>query len=255
MISPSDYIKANVLANEVGKEMIMRLDWMTLKPHIILDVGCGPSDLTLALQSRYVKAFVLALDHSEAMLQYAQKRHPSLSSYLCADAAQLPLKDQSVDLIFANFFLAWQKDIISVLGEWRRILRPEGLLMFNVFGPDTLLTTFSSEVLPERMDMHIIGDLLLKEGFSDPVLDVDYYTLTYSSKEKLLTEAYASGMLKSNIPSFQEDLAPNKEGRWSAKYEIIYAHAFKTTHQESQQSENGMIRIPLEELRQQLKSK
>ena len=134
--SPVDYAKASVLARAVGMEMLARLDWMTLKPRVIVDLGGGTGEMSVRLQQRYQDAHVITLALSEDMLQHA-KQHASTLSCVCADAVSLPLPNHSVDLLFANLLVPWQVDIES-LCEWRRVLRPDGLLMFSAFGPDTL---------------------------------------------------------------------------------------------------------------------
>src|SRR5579862_1473602 len=95
--SPFDYAKACVLAREVGDEILSRLDWMTLKPKQILDVGCGLGEQSVKLKNRYPEAQVFALDMSEDMLCYA-KNHSADSEviYLCGDGNHLPLANQSV---------------------------------------------------------------------------------------------------------------------------------------------------------------
>ena len=87
---------------------------------------------------------------------------------MCADAEKLPLRNQTVDLIFANFLLPWHNDFTVLLREWKRVLRPDGLLMLTALGPDTLREwrgTFAEAHLPLLVDMHDIGDVLLQEGF------------------------------------------------------------------------------------------
>ncbi|TAK75366.1 MAG: methyltransferase domain-containing protein, partial [Gammaproteobacteria bacterium] len=193
--SPADYDLTSAVAKEAGQEMLTRLDWMTLQPKTIVDIGCGTGGLSLQLQERYPEAKVIAIDITESMLRQAK----SPLTRLCADAVALPLKSQSVDLLFANFLLPWcHTDIKKVLQEWRRVLRVEGLLMLTALGPDTLREwrgVLNEADTPPLIDMHDIGDVLMEAGFSDPVLDVDYYTTTYREVNQLLYELKASGMM------------------------------------------------------------
>ena len=50
---------------------------------------------------------------------------------VCAEAAQLPFADGSFDLVFSNLCLQWVPDLPAVLAEFRRVLRPDGLLLFS----------------------------------------------------------------------------------------------------------------------------
>ena len=237
--------------------MLARLDWMTLKPRVVLDAGSGIGQMTVHLQKRYPDARVIALDLDQSMVTYSKSQATSLDC-ICADAGELPFKAQSVDLIFANLFLPWHDNIQVLLHEWSRVLNPDGLIMLTALGPDTLKEwrgVVSDDYVPERMDMHDLGDLLLDVGLADPVLDVDYYTMTYSNKEKLVAELTASGMLTQSHAVNSENLAASDEGVWSVTYEIVYAHAFAKNTMEQSISSDGTVKIPLAQLRQQLNSK
>ncbi len=257
MWSPSVYVESSVLAREIGDEMMARLDWMTIQPDVILDVGCGAGEMAAQLQTRYKKAHVLALDNEFAMVQFAKQQHHQ--SCFCADAARLPLPDRTVDLIFANLLLPWYPNIPVLLREWRRVLRPQGLLMLTTLGLDTLREIkmiLDADQWPQLVDMHDIGDLLLQEKFEGPVLDVNHYTLNYHSKEKLLNELDGSGMAaRSVMIPRMNDILPSEEGTWPVTYEVIFAHAFMPEESEEiSASSDGMVRIPLTHLRRQLDS-
>lgn len=243
--SPVDYLESSVLAQEAGAEMLSRLEWMNLDPRVIVDVGCGPGGCVQVLQSRYPTAAILAVDSSESMLNHLKEARIN-GSGICADAANLPLAAESVDLVIANLMLPWHANATLLLKEWRRVLSPNGLLMFTALGPDTL-TAWDTAF--HRYDMHDLGDAMLQAGFADPVLDINYYTLTYREINKLLFELKASQMIA------QEYAIAGDEPELEAKYEVIFAHAFtppKTN--EVTASEDGTVRIPLGSLRQRLRS-
>ena|SRR3990167_2387518 len=247
--SPHRYLETAVIAQEAGKEMGARLDWMTIQPTIILDLGCGTGEHSAQLKNRYPDAAVIALDLSEAMIQHTKSVHHSVC--LCADALKLPLKNQSVDLIFANFLLPWQIDFSVLLRECKRILRPNGLLMLTALGLDTLKewqTFFGTHRLPQLIDMHDLGDQLVQEKFAEPVLDTDYYTLIYQEKEKFIRELFSSGMLNLSDAPFNLEAIPEKI---SATFEVIFAHAFAPIKEEYAATD-GVTKVPLTQLRRQL---
>src|SRR5580658_1857067 len=106
--SPLEYAEVSVLAREAGEEMLSRLDWMTIKPRIMVDMGCGTGEITMQLRTRYSDAAMLALDLSESMIlhanqQFVQAEDAGVTQIgcICADAGKLPLGDASVDLVFA----------------------------------------------------------------------------------------------------------------------------------------------------------
>ncbi len=255
VFSPKDYTDAAVIARAAGDEMLSRLALMTIQPKTILDVGCGTGEMSAKLKMRYPEAHIIALDLSLPMVQHAKRELPDLP-VICGDGSQLPLPDRSIDLIFANFFLPWQVDVKGVMVEWARVLRTEGLLMLSGLGIDTFQERrdiFAIHEMPCFVDMHDVGDALIQSGFSDPVLDVDYYHVTYQNKERLLQDVRAAGMW---YPDAERDLkqvtipkADSLRG-WQLTYEVIYAHAFGApVKNEFGVNEEGVVKIPLSHLR------
>lgn len=249
-----------MIAEEAAEEMLSRLDWVTLKPKMIVEAGCGTGALSRRLQARYPEAEILAVDTSQAMLDHATQQEQSHITYLCQDATTLALADESVDLLVANFLLPWHSDVPALLREWKRVLRPDGLLMFTLLGPDTLRewrTVLADADIPHLVDMHDVGDVLLKQGFADPVMDVTYYTTTHKKKEKLIAELQASGMLAGQVSlSSLDGVAQAEDGTWHTTYEVIYAHAFVPAKgEEISASEDGVVRVPLAHLRGRLRGR
>lgn len=263
--SPLEYSQAAVLAREVGEEMLSRLDWMTVKPQFIVEMGCGTGESLSRLQARYPDANVLALDLSLPMIQQASQSIEAGQSdaarvaCICADAAALPLADQSIDLIYANLLLPWHPDVKALLQEWRRVLRPNGLIMLTLLGLDTLKefhNALNHQDMPDLVDMHDVGDFLVAAGFSDPVLDVDRYTLLYRDQQQLVNELRASGMLAKDAKIDElQPVSVTEDGRLPVTYEAIFAHAFMPENADTvSPSADGVVRIPLKQLRRQLMS-
>lgn len=256
--SPLDYASAAVISREASEELFSRLDWMSITPRVVVDMGCGTGEMSSRLQARYTDAIVIALDLSERMIQHAKHQTPTLSC-VCGDAGALPLADQSVDLIFANQLVPWHADVKKLLHEWRRVLRPDGVVMLTALGPDTLKEwreLLHQAITPDLMDMHDIGDLMVHEKFADPVLDINHYTLTYRDQQQLFKELHASGILNSTpAQSLTNTLARTDKGTWSVTYEVVFAHAFVPPQSdEVSASSDGIVRIPLSRLRQRLRS-
>ncbi len=252
---PDQYEQAAVVAQEVLQAMLARLDWMTLEPKTILDVGCGPGLLTSALKNRYPNAHIISIDNHHGMLTYAKNK--ALFS-VQAEANQLPIKDHSIDLVIANLLLPWCDDVTTILKAWRQVLRSEGLVMFSVLGWDTLQEFKNTEVeiIPHLVDMHNVGDALIQQGFLEPVLDVDYYTTTYKDSAKLAQELILTGMTNNISKAVFNHLPKDADGSWPVTYEIIHAHAFTPSSFEAKAySEEGVTRIPLSQLRHTLRAK
>jgi malonyl-CoA O-methyltransferase len=238
-----------VLQREVAARLLARLDLMQLAPQLILDLGAGTGDSARALEARYPKASILLLDTVHEMLTKARARRRrwfSRCRYLCADAASTGLKDQSVDLIHSNLALHWCADPDAVLAECRRVLKPRGLLIFSTVGPSTLqelraawASLDDSPHVHFFMDMHDVGDALIRAGFASPVMERDNLCVTYRDLAGLLADLRATGAVNSH-PGRHKGLrgagqqralaaayeSHRRNGLLPATYEIVMGHAW-----------------------------
>lgn len=246
--SPLKYLESAVFARELGDEMLSRLDWMTIKPEVVVEVGCGPGGMLEALHRRYPTARLIALDHSVAMVQHVKDTYAFCEAHV-VDAAELQLASSSVDLLIANLVLPWHGNVVQLLREWRRVLRPNGLLMFTALGPETMAEW---QTLFQRYDMHDLGDAMMQAGFADPVLDVNHFTLTYREIETLHQELQASEMIAAD-QSVPDDIK-RVDDRMEVYFEAIIAHAFTPIQTDVQtKDEDGTVRVPLSALREKLR--
>lgn len=246
----ASYDQAAVLQREVGTRMLERLNYVRLTPETVLDLGCGTGFELDDLARRWRRARLVALDIAEAMLQRARRRGSWLNRPrpLCADLEALPLANDSVDLIVSNATLQWAGDLAGAFAEMRRVLRPEGLLMFTTFGPDTLIELRRAWAVADGgayphvspfLDMHDIGDALVRAGFADPVMDAERITMTYSTVRDLMQDLKAIGgrnalQQRARTMTGRSTLAAmeqayereRQEGRLPSTWEVVYGHAW-----------------------------
>lgn len=188
------YDEADFFCAEVRSRLFERLDFMSLQPDKVLDLGAGTGALASELRARYPAALTIELDWSEAMLTTGNRSNAGL----CADGHRLPLADGSIDIIVSNLMLPGCAAPETVFSEARRVLRNPGLFLFSTLGPDSLkeLRRAWSQVddaphVHSFADMHNIGDALVKAGFREPVMDVEKLTITYAEVSKLVTDLRA----------------------------------------------------------------
>ena len=199
----SRYTEVAALQREVEARLLDQLAYLDdRQPQRILDLGSGPGRAAGAMKKRWPKAEVTAVDAALPMLREVPKhtRFWRPVRRVNADVSKLPFADQSTDLIFSSLCLQWLDDLPAVLSEFRRVLRPEGLLLFSTFGPETLselrdayLMAGETPPLSPFAAIQQVGDALLAAGFKDPVLDRDRYTLTYPDLRTLMHELRAIG--------------------------------------------------------------
>ncbi|HEY6942876.1 malonyl-ACP O-methyltransferase BioC [Dokdonella sp.] len=276
----SSYAAHSPLQAEVAARLREHLDgFPDVSPRRIVDVGCGPGEGCVALRARYPHAELIALDLALPMLREVGCAGSGVArddeaagrlSRVCADAQALPLADASVDLVHSSLCLQWCDDPGLALAEFRRVLRPEGLLLFSTFGPDTLneLRAAFAEVdqaphVSRFIDMHDIGDGLLASGFRDPVLEREDFTLTYADARSLMRELRAIGATNADARR-QRSLTGKahlarveaayerfrSDGVLPATYEVVYAIARAPAPGQPRRDRGGDVAsFPLERLR------
>ena len=251
----TQYDAAAVMQREVCIRMLERLDYIKQKPATVLDVGSGTGWGTRQLGERYPAAQIVALDIAMGMLQaargtsswWSQLFAGNTKQYVCADMESLPIKANSMEMVWSNLAMQWCNDLPTTLGELHRALKVDGLLMFSTFGPDTLKEIRAAfqgvdgyNHINRFADMHDIGDMLVAGGFSDPVMDMEYITLTYDDVKAVMedlrsigahnvTAGRASGLMGKKawgrVLENYERL--RRDGKLPATFEVIYGHAWK----------------------------
>jgi malonyl-CoA O-methyltransferase len=272
------YDAAAVLPTLVRDLLLQRLELTDLSPVLVVDAGAGTGHAGRALKRRYPRAQVLAVDSSFGMLHAAGRQQSWLRPFarLCADAERLPLPDGSVDLIVSNFMLQWS-DLGLALAEFRRVLAPRGFLTFTTLGPDTLRELRAAWAraggahadyhtrVGHFLDMHDIGDALVRAGFAAPVLDVERYTLTYTDVRHLAADLKAVGARNATNGRLKGLTGPRKfaamqsayeafrvDGRLPATYEVVFGQAWGPAAP-ARRSGAESTHVSVDELKRQLR--
>ena len=263
------YDRAAVLQSDVRQRLLARLEYVKLAPEVVVDAGCGTGHASRELKRRFPRALVVALDIAPGMLRIAGRQRGWLRRFerVCADAQRMPFADGSVDLVYSNLMLQWCDDLDAVFAELARVLKPGGLLTFSTFGPDTLKELRAAWASVDDhthvhrfIDMHDIGDALLRAGLSEPVLDVEPFTLTYQDAFGLMRDLKAIGAHNASAgraPGLTgrgrlEAMSAAYEryrsaGRLPATYEVVYGQAWGSASRQGDATP-GEIRIPADSI-------
>lgn len=278
----NSYDDVAILQRDTADEMLERLDLVKITPQQILDLGTGTGRNLNLLQQRYPAAQQLAVDIAPAMLKQARQRYrndlglrrwlPGNKSplFIAGDAEQLPLAENSVDLVYANLALQWC-DLTAAFTEIQRVLRPGGLLMFSTLGPDTLQELRQSWAAVDNyphinvfLDMHDVAEAMFAAGLSDPVLDSDRHSLLYNDIIGMMRDLQQLGARNVNqgrrrgltgkntlnkVKAASEKFRVNCQ--LPATYEVIYGHAWAGENS-LHMTEEGCVPISLEQLRSKL---
>lgn len=131
------YDSASRLQKAMGDAMLASISG-DLSPQAILDLGCGTGWFTRKLAAMHPGATITGADLAPGMLEQARATGPNTADWLNADAEQLPLADQSVDLIFSNLMIQWSPRPEVILAECRRVLKPGGVMAVSTLLDGTL---------------------------------------------------------------------------------------------------------------------
>ncbi len=253
---------ADFLYAEVRSRLLERLQFIDLEPALVVDLGAGTGEGAAELARLFAAARVVAVDLVPQMLSAG---NPGAALPVCADAARLPFRENSTDLIVASLLLPWCNPVEPVLAEARRMLRFPGLFTFTTFGPDTLRELRQAWAaadgfahVHDHPDMHDLGDALVNAGFAEPVVECETLTITYGDVGRLVGELRAMGA--SNLAAGRNrgltgrkawsrmrvayEIYRSEAGRIPATIEVIYGQAWAPDRQGGR-SPSGEIAVPL----------
>jgi SAM-dependent methyltransferase len=105
-------------------------------PARVLEIAAGTGALTRALAAALPQGTaIMATDLNQPMLDHATARQPGDARIIWrqADALALPFEDGSFDLVACQFGVMFFPDKVQGYREARRVLKPGGHFVFNVW--------------------------------------------------------------------------------------------------------------------------
>lgn len=235
----------------VGGRLRERLDVLAERPTRILDLGCRTGYQLAALSEQFSQAHVVGADPSpgvpaplpRSFPAWLRRRPPPPPRVAC-DPHALPFADRSFELVVCNLLLPFCRSPHRVFEEIARVLDVGGALFFTTAGPDTLVEYRAAWASVDAhahvfglIDMHDLGDAVLRAGLSEPVMDRDNLTVDYPSVEALERELRGVGAVNlagGRRPglmarSVRERVAAARPtgARWPVTLELVQGHAWK----------------------------
>lgn len=166
-------------------------DW-----HAVLDVACGTGLLAITVNDRIEpKGTVTGVDINDGMLQIAKSKSSQIK-WDKSPAESLPYEDSSFDRVLCQFSLMYFENQEKALREMMRVLRPDGVLVFNVWdkleeNPGFLArTVFWEKVVGDKArdeapyslgDKETLAGLLRASGISNMKIETHTGTAQYPS--------------------------------------------------------------------------
>ena len=102
-------------------------------PVRVVDLGCGPGNLTRLLAERWPETEVTGIDSSHEMVEQA-RRDVSGVDFRVGDLRDWAASDETVDVVVSNATLQWLPDHLDMLPRLVERVRPGGWLAFQVPG-------------------------------------------------------------------------------------------------------------------------
>ena len=124
----------------------------TKPPGDVLEIACGTGMVTRRIRERIDTTLrLVATDLSKAMLDYARNKSNDRVGieWREADAVKLPFGDGEFGAVVCAFGFMFVPDKKAVFREARRVLKPNGILLFNVWDrmEENPHSTASAEVI------------------------------------------------------------------------------------------------------------
>ncbi len=238
------------LHGEVARRMAERLQIMKRVPSVVIDWWSRGGASGEVVRAAYPKAQQLRVE-SMAVLRQPKAPAPwwSTQRWRANDAvAESEVPDGQAQLLWANMMLHAVADPGALFAQWRKALSTEGFVMFSTLGPDTLKTLRQTyrdagwgAAHAPFVDMHDLGDMLVRAGFADPVMDQEMLRLTWATPAALLAELRGLGINADptrcaglRTPRWRarleaalaEQATQSADGRIVLEFEIVYGHAF-----------------------------
>src|SRR5579863_7917998 len=122
--NPAQYVKF-MSAREAPFQDLLAL--VARRPSLrVVDLGCGPGNLTRLLAEALADCEVIGIDSSPAMLERAQSETRANLQFRLGTIEGFASSDEKVDLIFSNAALHWAHDHERLLPSLLARLAPGG---------------------------------------------------------------------------------------------------------------------------------
>lgn len=164
-------------------------------PRNILEIAAGTGALTRTMASKLpAEARIVATDLNQPMLDYASARQSGdrRISWQQADGLMLPFEDLMFDAVACQFGAMFFPDKVRAYREARRVLRPDGHFLFNVWGR-----------ISENEFADVVTEALAPLFPDDPPRFLVRTPYGYYNTDQIRTELTAAGFAATTIDTVE----------------------------------------------------
>jgi len=204
------------------------------RPEEVVDLGCGPGNLTTLLRARWPEARLRGLDSSPEMIETARAADPGID-FEVADLRTWAAGDELVDVLVSNATLQWVPGHLELLPALAGRLRSGGWLAFQVPGnfgepSHTIRTELAAEApydvhtrgvdVPSSSDPAVYLEALTALGMA-----VDAWETTYlhvlTGPDPVFTWVSGTGA-RPTLQALPDDLRPSFEAEFKRRLGAAY---------------------------------
>ena len=203
-------------------------------PVEVVDLGCGPGNLTRLLAARWPSARVRGVDSSPEMIDAARRDVPGID-FEIADLRDWVDRGEEVDVLVSNATLQWLPDHLELLPRLVERVRPGGWIAFQVPGnfdepSHTIRDELAAEAsyaeytagvaVPASHDPDVYLDALAATG-----CEVDVWETTYlhvlTGEDPVFTWVSGTGA-RPTLQALPDDLRERFEEEFKARLRAAY---------------------------------
>ncbi len=274
-----NYVQVSVLQQRLEQELLERLSILQIEMRTILILGAGSQHIVSELALRYPQATINVCDVAAEMMALSVNRTNTVLALTDTTFDHIAQEAGTFDLVFSNLYMPLYGNIGQLVHEVFRVLKPNGCFHFATLGPYSFIELRRAwqAIEPDNpyhviefADMHDVGDALVAAGFSEPVMDCEPFTLTYSSTRSMFDDLRDNGIrnyFRERTPGLtgkdrwqaflnglhavrdQEQLTPTPGSRLPVTVEAVFGQAWRADAGRNRPGEDGTVRIPLSDLK------
>jgi trans-aconitate 2-methyltransferase len=223
-------------ADERGRpfvELVARIG--AAKPAAVVDLGCGPGNLTALLRERWPEADIHGVDASREMIAKARDVDPTIT-FEVADLRTWADSADPVDVLVSNATLQWVPGHLELLPALVTRVRPGGWLAFQVPGnfdepSHTIRRELAAEApyaahtqgvaVPSSHDAAVYLEALTGLGCTVDAWETTYLHVLSGDPDAVFTWVSGTGA-RPTLQALPDDLRPAFEAEFKRRLRTAY---------------------------------
>lgn len=169
----NDYQDKFMDVSQYGHSLDLFCDQITTTNADILEVACGPGNVTKYLLNQRPDLKILGLDLAPNMIELAQQNNPT-AHFQIMDTREISQLNKQYEGIICGFGLPYlsKDEALQFIANTAALLKPNGLLYLSTMEDDYGKSGWETSSQGDRVFMHYHQADYLTESLAEHVLDV-----------------------------------------------------------------------------------